>query len=256
MSQILKPPTMVSYGAGTNSTAMLVEMVRRGEHVDLVTFADTGGERPETYAYVEMFSAWLVERGMPHIFTVKKGGREETLEENCLRMNMLPSVAYGFKSCSKKFKIEPQEKFANNHSLTLAAWAEGLKVVKCIGYDAGEPHRAKFFEDKKYQWRYPLLEWDMGREECIDSIRSAGLPLPGKSSCFFCPNAKPPEILSLPDDLQNRAIALERNAALTSIKGLGRRWRWEDLIASDRQQMDMFSQPPEMPCGCYDGDAA
>lgn len=256
MSEILKPPIMVSYGAGTNSTAMLVEMVRRGERVDLITFADTGGERPETYAYVEMFSAWLVERGMPNIVTVKKGGREETLEENCLRMNMLPSVAYGFKSCSQKYKIEPQEKFANNHSLTLAAWANGLKVVKCIGYDAGEPHRAKLFEDKKYQWRYPLLEWDMGREECIESIRSAGLPLPGKSSCFFCPNAKPPEILSLPADLQNRAIAMERNAELTNIKGLGRRWRWEDLIASDRQQMDMFSQSADMPCGCYDGDAA
>jgi len=42
-------PIMVSYGAGTNSTAMLVEMVRRGEHVDVITFADTGGERQETY---------------------------------------------------------------------------------------------------------------------------------------------------------------------------------------------------------------
>lgn len=49
---------------------------------------------------------------------------------------------------------------------------------------------------------------------------------------------------------------MERNADLTSIKGLGRRWRWEDLITSDRQQMDMFTQPVDMPCGCYDGDAA
>lgn len=254
MTAIQTSPVMVSYGAGTNSTALLVEMVRRGEHVDLITFADTGGERPETYAYVQLFSDWLVAHGMPPIITVHKGGKVETLEENCLRMSMLPSVAYGFKSCSQKFKVEPQEKFANNHPLTKGAWSEGLKVIKCIGYDAGEPQRAKFHEDKKYVWRYPLLEWDMGREECVASIRNAGLPLPGKSSCFFCPNSKTQEILTLPDDLQDRAIAMERNADLTSIKGLGRRWRWEDLIASDRQQMDLFSQPAEMPCGCYDGD--
>ena len=247
-------PIMVSYGAGTNSTAMLVEMVRRGEHVDVITFADTGGERQETYRYLEMFGEWLAAHGYPEIIRVKKGGKEETLEENCIRMNMLPSVAYGWKSCSLKFKIEPQEKFANNWQPAKQAWAAGEKVIKCIGYDAGEPQRAKFDEDKKYRWRYPLIEWDMGREECIESIRAAGLPLPGKSACFFCPNSKPQEILALPEELKLRAIAMEENADLTTISGLGRRWRWADLIRADREQMDLFKQPVDMPCGCYDGE--
>lgn len=248
-------PIMVSYGAGTNSTAMLVEMVRRGEHVDVITFADTGGERPETYEYVDIFSAWLVAHGMPAITVVTKGGRVETLEENCIRMKMLPSVAYGFKSCSQKYKVEPQEKFANNWEPSKKAWAAGLKVVKCIGYDAGEPQRAaKFVESTKYLWRYPLIEWDMGRDECIESIRDAGLPLPGKSSCFFCPNSKIPEILALPPELKLRAIEMEANADLTSIAGLGRRWRWADLLRSHDEQMDMFNQPVDMPCGCYDGE--
>lgn len=244
---------IVSYGAGTNSTAMLIEMAKRGDQVDLITFADTGGERPETYAYLAMFSEWLVAQGMPAITTVKKGGRPETLEENCLRMKMLPSVAYGWKSCSQKYKGEPQDAFAKNWPPAKAAWAAGEKVIKCIGYDADEPQRAKFYEDKKFVWRYPLLEWDMGRDDCIESIRQAGLPLPGKSSCFFCPNSKAPEILSLPDDLKERAIAIERNANLTVIAGLGRRWRWEDLIASDRAQLRLFDHQMEMPCGCYDG---
>lgn len=47
---------------------------------------------------------------------------------------------------------------------------------------------------------------------------------------------------------------MERQADLTIIKGLGRRWRWEDLIASDRDQMRLFEDDDkEMPCGCYDG---
>lgn len=247
------PVVIVSYGAGTNSTAMLIEMAKRGDQVDLITFADTGGERPETYAYLAMFSDWLVSQGLPAITTVKKGGRQETLEENCLRMSMLPSVAYGWKSCSQKYKGEPQDAFANNWPPAKAAWAAGEKVIKCIGYDADEPQRAKFYEDKKFTWRYPLLELDMGRDECIATIQQAGLPLPGKSSCFFCPNSKIPEILALPDDLKDRAIAMEQNANLTSVKGLGRRWRWADLIASDRDQMRLFFDEGEMPCGCYDG---
>ncbi len=247
-------PTMVSYGAGTNSTAMLIEMVARGELVDVITFADTGGEREETYRYVHLFSNWLIANGMPPITTVKKGGRVETLEENCLRMRMLPSVAYGFKSCSLKYKVEPQDAFANNWPPAKAAWEAGQKVIKCIGFDAGEPQRARFHEDKKYKWRYPLIDWDMGREECTEAIRRAGLPLPGKSSCFFCPNSKPQEILALPEELKLRAITMEQNAELTSIEGLGRRWRWEDLIRNHREQLQLFPAQQEQPCGCYDGD--
>ena len=36
--------TIVSYGGGTNSTAMLVGLWERGERPDAIVFADTGGE--------------------------------------------------------------------------------------------------------------------------------------------------------------------------------------------------------------------
>lgn len=244
---------IVSYGAGTNSTALLIEMWKRGEKVDAITFADTGGERAETYDHVRLFSAWCIARGLPEIVTVKKGGKVETLEENCLRMKMLPSVVYGFKSCSLKYKAEPQDKFYNNYEPAREEWAAGRKIVKCLGFDAGEPQRAKPREDGKYICRYPLVEWGIDRDGCVASIIGAGLPLPGKSSCFFCPNSKPAEILAMPRDLQDRAIAMERNAELTHMKGLGRLWRWEDLIRSDRDQLKLFNTHTEMPCECYDG---
>ena len=186
-------PIMVSYGAGTNSTAMLVEMVRRGEHVDVITFADTGGEREETYQYLEMFSAWLVAHGMPEIIRVKKGGKVETLEENCLRMNMLPSVAYGWKSCSLKFKVEPQEKFANNWPPARDVWAAGEKVIKCIGYDAGDLQRAKLDEDKKYRWRYPLIEWDMVVKSASNPFVPSACRYRGKALAFSAPIARFPK---------------------------------------------------------------
>ena len=40
-------PLVVAYGLGVDSTAMLIEFVRRGIRPDLILFADTGGEQPQ-----------------------------------------------------------------------------------------------------------------------------------------------------------------------------------------------------------------
>lgn len=246
--------TIVSYGAGTNSTAMLIGMQDRGERPDAILFADTGGERPATYDYVAMFSAWLVTKGFPAITTVRKDG--PTLEADCLARKALPSVAYGFKSCSDHYKIRPQAAWLKAWQPAIDAWARGERVVRCIGFDADEPYRADGKEgDAKFQNRYPLIEWDWGRIQCIDAIAMAGLPQPGKSSCFFCPNSKPQEIIALPPDLKARALAMEANHE-TGVKGLGRTWSWRNVIESDAAQIKLFPDPPAINCGCYDGEAA
>lgn len=250
---------IASYGGGTNSTAMLIECVKRGIKVDLILFADTGGERPHTYTYVKQFSKWLVDNGMPEIRIVKKvrrNGEILTLEQNCLEQNMLPSIAYGFKSCSHKYKIQPQDKYCNNWKPARDEWAKGQKVTKLIGFDADEEHRAKIPEDNKYVYSYPLVDWDMGRDECIETIREAGLCLPGKSACYFCPSSKPSEIRQLAkvyQELAERALKIEANAELTSVKGLGRNFAWRDLLKQSEMFDDDYSDTPEMVCGCYDG---
>lgn len=264
-----RAPIVASYGVGTNSTALIVEMVRLGLPIDAILSADPGGERSRTYAYRDLFSEWLIARGYPPITVVKKGGLQETLEEDCLRKAMLPSLAYGYKGCSHKYKIEPQGKWVNNWLPAREAWAAGIKVVKLIGYDMDEPHRAAIPEDAKYTYRYPLLEWGWGRDECVEAITRAGLPQPGKSSCFFCPAMTKPEILQLrkeEPELLIRALNIESTAKaagnLNSINGLGRRLNWGEFVelvaeaeANDPtafflRQQD-FPTPP--PCGCYDG---
>ena len=42
---------IVAYGGGVNSTSMLVGLHERGIPVDLILFADTGGELPSTYIF-------------------------------------------------------------------------------------------------------------------------------------------------------------------------------------------------------------
>jgi hypothetical protein len=77
---------------------MLVEMIRRDCKPDLVLFADTGGERPEIYQTVQTVSTWLKERSGIEIVTVSTPG--PTLEQDCLMRKALPSIAYGFRTCS------------------------------------------------------------------------------------------------------------------------------------------------------------
>lgn len=234
---------VVSWGMGTNSTAMIIEMIYRGVRIDRILCADTGGERPETYQYIDLFQYWLYEQGIDIEIEIVKD-KKRTLEEDCLIRKALPAITYGRKSCSLRYKVAPQRR-------ALKGIAE-KDIMHFIGYDAGEPWRARHDIINN---RYPLIEWGISREKCKEIISNTEfLTLPGKSSCFFCPNMKPHEILKLPVELQDRAIAIERNAKLTKLVGLGRTWKWEDMIMADRNQMKFnFRQcDVQMPCECYD----
>lgn len=190
---------IVSFGGGTNSAALLIGLYKHKIPIDLITFADTGAEHPHTYQFIEIINQWLAEHGMPQITVVQyvdRYGNRLSLETECLRSHTLPSIAYGHKRCSQKHKIAPQEKFCNHYAPCREVWQRGEKVNRYIGYDAGEvkryEHSRKYNEaDKKYHNRYPLIEeWGWNRDDCIREIKAAGLPQPGKSSCFFCPSIK------------------------------------------------------------------
>jgi hypothetical protein len=250
--------TVLSYGAGSNSKAILAGKVERSEPLDATVFSDTGGERPEIYADIALTSAWCVSKGYPPITTVKRIAPVKidgeiknayTLEEECLMRKQLPSIAYGFKSCSDKWKQQPFKAWLKESGLT--------DVTVLIGFDADEPHRAERGDsyDSGYAKRYPLIEWGWNRDDCIAAIARSGLAQPGKSSCFFCPSSRKAEIIALPQYLKDRAVAMEQNANLTSVKGLGRRFAWADLLAAvDAQTIIEF--PIEVPCGCHDGIAS
>jgi len=251
-------PLVVSFGGGTNSAAMLIEMARRKVRPDLIMFADTGGELPETIRFVANFSEWLEAHDMPPVVTVRE--ERQTLEQEVLAANTLPSLAFGFRSCSDKYKVRPQERYLKQWQPALDAWAAGGKVVKLIGYDAGESHRVKNHDDKRFMVAYPLVEWGWRRRECVATVEAAGFR-PAKSACWFCPASKRGEVLSLAKthpELFARAVAMESNATTaTTAIGLGRNWRWSDLVKADEQQMKLFDELPDpVPCGCYDGSAS
>src|SRR6185295_13151991 len=78
----------------------------------LILFADTGGEKPETYRYMPVIQAYLKRVGFPPVVTVRyepKTAPYHTLEGQCLHTGTLPSLAYGGKSCSLKWKRAPAD---------------------------------------------------------------------------------------------------------------------------------------------------
>ena len=90
----------------------------------------------------------------------------------------------------------------------------GERITKFIGFDADRSHRAKTMTMQNLKLNIPY-RMGVGRDECIDEIRKENLPLPSKSSCFFCPNMRPHEIMELNalyPHLAERALKIESNA--------------------------------------------
>jgi hypothetical protein len=233
-------PLAVAYGLGVDSTAMLVEFAARGVRPDLILFADTGGEKPETYAYLPVIQEFLRRAGFPEVVTVRyvpTRAAYRTLEQQCLHTGTLPSLAYGGRSCSVKYKKTPQDRFLRHWPPAVECWSRGGKVVKAIGFDAGpaDARRRRFIEDELCRYWYPLEEWGYDRGRCQEVIRAAGLPVPMKSACWFCPASKKAEIVWLREhhpELLDRALEIERNAQakLRTVKGLGRSFSWERFL--------------------------
>jgi hypothetical protein len=233
-------PLVVAYGLGVDSTAMLVGLYLRGFRPDAILFAEVGGEKAESYAYLPVINAWLRSVGFPEVTVVQYRAKDfknwppyENLEQNCLTNGTLPSEAFGFGSCSQKWKLQPQKAWLQAWQPAIDCWALGGKVTRAIGFDASVKDKARSCRaeaeaaskpDALFDYWYPLQEWGWDREECKRQIAAMGLPVPPKSSCFFCPNMTKDEVRDLPADKLRRIVLMEARAKprLTKIEGL---WR-------------------------------
>jgi hypothetical protein len=221
------PPLVVCWGVGQDSTGALIGMAERGIKPQLIVFADVGSERRETYQFKPRFDDWLASVGFPRSVTVSYQPKDYkhwppyyTLLENCLTNLTLPSLAYGGHSCSAKWKIAPINAYIRSRQWARDCWAAGQKVIKAIGFD-NSPHERRRAErgcrtfaiqaDEKDKYRlwFPLQEWGWTRADCVAAIQRVGLPVPPKSSCFFCPAMKPAEVETLSTDELKILVVIE-----------------------------------------------
>ena len=202
-----KKDEMISFGAGVNSVAMTIMLVEDGWRGPIV-FADTGSEMPETYCYIRYFEQqYLMPRGM-EIIQLEPGSRYHgrrfnvSLEQFCLASGLIPLLAARW--CSIEYKRKPCLKWMEEHGIG----------VQFLGISSDEPRRVRYDDSTK---RYPLVEHNSNRSECLRIIQRAGLELPGKSSCFFCPGQRIGrwrDMYHNHRELWDRAVAMEENATL------------------------------------------
>lgn len=251
--QLAQAPTVLSYGVGVDSTAMLIELVHQGRKPDLVLTADPGAEKPETYAYLDLMRDWMARHDIEfHVvrYVTKRFKHHPPyadLAGSLLTNGCLPSIAFGRSSCSLKYKAAPQEAFIKAWAPALEAWARGDKVIRYIGYDAGKRDGQRYahaatIHDPLFDNRYPLRDWGWDRSACEVRIRAEGLPVPPKSSCVFCTAMKVDEVRALPDYWLRMIVLIEARAAprLRTVEGLWRRatktrpGRMTDFIREER----------------------
>jgi len=149
----------LSFGGGVNSVAALFV----GKY-DRIIFCDTGVEYPETYEYLKLLKSFKIEIVVPE---------RKNLYVYCWNHKMVPVTFPRW--CTVEFKIKP---FANNIE---------RPAFKNLAFSTDEAKRAKISIEDGIEHRFPLLENEISRQDCIDIISKNGLPIPHRSKCFFCP---------------------------------------------------------------------
>lgn len=247
------PLRVLSFGAGVQTTALLVLVVQgRLPRPDAIVFADTGCESAETYRYLaEVSGPYARENGLA--ITVlgpewRSAHYKPDLETYCLQHRMLPGTWVRW--CTGKYKIRPIQRFQSISASRVNP------VESWIGISTDEPRRARPSDNQLEIKRYPLIELGMDRRDCENAIRDAGLPLPPKSGCWFCPFKRQSEWHKLKREHPNlfaRALALESNA-----RGRDGKMRYLPIFGSlervaAQDELPGFDEAIEAEAGCVTG---
>ena len=197
--------TTISYGGGVQSTAMLLAagtgLLRAhfGLKVTHALFANTGddSEHPDTLRYVrEVATPWAAERGIAVVEVRRRyadGRPHGTLLETLTKRAGIPipvrlqNGAPASRTCTAEWKGKTLARWRKEHGAT-----ENRQAIALVGFSTDEWKRANKKRAAKWECiQYPLLDLGMNRDNCVEMIRVAGLPVPRKSACWFCPWTSP-----------------------------------------------------------------
>jgi hypothetical protein len=204
---------VVAHGGGVQTTALLVLAATGRLDYQTFLFANVGddSEHPGTLRYLhEIAFPYAAEHGLEicELRHILRDGSIETLYGRMTRpgSRSLPipfrgsrTGAPGGRSCTQNFKIQVLGRWLKAQGASPAN-----RATVALGISADEIHRVKGRSPKPYErLAYPLIGmedgepdargWRMTRADCVRVIRDAGLPVPGKSACWFCPFTRLPQ---------------------------------------------------------------
>lgn len=245
-----------SFGGGVQSTAVAVLAARGEISIDCFIFANVGedSENPETLRYIrEVTRPYLLKHNLNFIEVQKRG---QTLRETVMNPERRSVVIPAFRrteratsiqrrNCTQDWKIEPVTRWIAKHYS-----GQHVQVGMGISVDEFNRVRDRHWHDtdgkrKLGFWRqrwYPLIELTLSRQDCVAIIEKEGLPIPPKSSCYFCPfmrraewsamRAERPELFDKAAELENAM----NNKGLEGVFRLHRTPAWlplQEWVSSD-----------------------
>lgn len=179
----MKPKIIVSFSGGKDSTWMLLEMIRRNEHIDEVVFFDTGWEFPQMIRHIEKIKKLVEDCGI--IFTTLHPRKSfdylmfDTPHRNDDKRGW-SWCGYGGGRWGTREKISVINNYFKNEP----------NYIQCVGIAADELERLD--KERNDNKRFPLVEWNVTEAECLQGCYSLGLDWEGlyedldRISCKFC----------------------------------------------------------------------
>ena len=257
-----------SYGGGVQSTAALVLAVQGKIDYHTFLFCNVGldSENPATLTYVqEIVKPYALVNGIELVELQKRrNGELDTVYGRLTRPESrsigipirMSNGAPGNRTCTVDFKILVVARWTKQHGATKDAPATiglgiSLDEFQRMRSDSGIAHE---------RLDYPLITLRLDRSACMEIIRQAGLPIPPKSSCWFCPFHSLrawQEMRQEQPEMFMKAVALEQHINERRAK-LGRDQVWFtdkckplDKVTTDLMQHSLFAS--EETDGCESG---
>ena len=209
--------TVLSYGAGQDSTALLYLLGLDPEFRSLfapqrlvVVFSDTGAEHDETYTQaLPDARAFCEEQDIPFFWLEPGSGFHSSAWPSLLGQYERNSTcgSRGFpRTCTDNLKIKPIYRWLESYLETELGISGGRKtgfyryaaehgqLRMLIGLSAEETGRCAGNSDSRPLWmrrcieiRYPLQDVGFTRQDAQQVIRDLGYRVPAPSSCWCCP---------------------------------------------------------------------
>jgi len=175
--------SVISYGGGVQSTALTVLAMRERWVIDEIVHVDlVDAESPATREYVALFRDWLR----------REHGRDITIIERDLYGDMLARPEFTpvpwrgkyerfmlSRQCTRQYKVAPLQRYLYDKY-------DG-RIGLMLGISVDEYHRMRDSSAARIEHVYPLVDRRLTRWQCREIVERAGLAVPWKSSCWFCP---------------------------------------------------------------------
>nr|DAX46315.1 MAG TPA: phosphoadenosine-phosphosulfate reductase [Ackermannviridae sp.] len=178
---------IVSFSGGKDSTAMLLKMIENNMPIDDIIFLDTTVEFPEMYEHITKVEKYIGR-------TITKLKAEKDFEYMLLHYEKKKGKNKGQKGysfpdfrnrwCTRYFKKDIIRKY-------LKSKYKDCEVIEYHGIAIDEPDRLN--KNKEKIIRYPLAEWNMTEQDCLNYCYSKGFNWNGlyekfaRLSCWCCP---------------------------------------------------------------------